>query len=77
MSMKWKPIILAALFVCAPTTQPRHAAAQAVGGTRVVENFAGGRFWDYIKCAASIAFASHTGAWAVTVLGCKGIVVHQ
>jgi hypothetical protein len=77
MSTRWKPILLAALLVCAPVTEPRHASAQLVDTEVGTEGFNRGKFWDYMMCGASIAFATSTGAWVLAVIGCsKAIVEH-
>ena len=77
MNAKWKLIVLAALLVCAPATEPRNARAQVVSGGVEVEGFGKEKFWDYVTCGASIAFATGTGAWVLAFIGCsKAIVEH-
>jgi len=77
--MKWRSVLLAALFILAATFQPPRLVAQAVDDATVdevtvedatVEGFDSEKFWTYAGCAASIAIGVGTGGWVLAFLTC-------
>lgn len=75
--MKWKSVVMVALFACALGIQPLPDVARAADGDAAAASPNADKFWDYAMCGAAIVFASGTGTWVFAFITCgKAVAEH-